>query len=298
VKTAIETSGLGKRYRGTWALREAGLTAPAGRVTALLGPNGAGKTTLLNILAGLTEPTTGAATILGGLPVGSRQARERLAFVAQDTPVFADLRVSDHLRVARDLNLRWDGALAMRRLATLGIPLSKRAGKLSGGQQAQLALTLAMARHPEVLLLDEPMARLDPVARHDFLGALVTAAYEDGISVVFSSHVIPEMERIASYLILLSGGRVQVAGEPDELLDAHQVLTGPAEQATELAERFGAVAVERAPRQAHLLVRYAGDPPAGWAARPAGFEELVIAYLREPGATALPGPGRAVAVSR
>jgi ABC-2 type transport system ATP-binding protein len=286
---AVETTALGKRYRRNWALRDCRLAIPAEKVTALVGPNGAGKTTLLSILAGLSGPTTGGATVLG-VPASSQAARERVAFVAQDIPVYAELRVKDHLRVTRDLNTRWDQQLAEKRLAELGIPLDRKAGKLSGGQQAQLALTLALARHPGLLLLDEPMARLDPLARHDFLAALVTIAYEEGITVVFSSHVLPEMERIASYLIALSGGRVQVAGRCDDLLSTHQMLTGPVSEADALAERLGAIRVRHAGRQAHLLVRDADGPPPAFQAREVGLEELILAYLREPVASALPGP--------
>jgi ABC-2 type transport system ATP-binding protein len=295
---AAATTALGKRYRRTWALRDCCLSIPAGRVTALVGPNGAGKTTLLSILAGLSAPTTGTAAVLG-VPAGSPRSRLGVAFVAQDTPVYTDLRVRDHLRVARDLNHQWDQRLAEERLAVFGIPPGRKAGKLSGGQQAQLALSLALARRPGLLVLDEPLARLDPVARHDFLGSLVTACYEQGISVVFSSHVLPEMERIASYLIVLSGGRVQVAGQCDDLLAGHRMLTGPAGQAGELAQRLSALSVQGGTRQAHLLVRDVGDPPPGFQSREVTLEELILAYLRDQTATALPGPGtlRAGAVS-
>ena len=287
---AAATTALGKRYRRAWALRDCCLSIPAGRVTALVGPNGAGKTTLLSILAGLSAPTTGTAAVLG-VPAGSPRSRLGVAFVAQDTPVYTDLRVRDHLRVARDLNHQWDQRLAEERLAVFAIPPGRKAGKLSGGQQAQLALSLALARRPGLLLLDEPLARLDPVARHDFLGSLVTACYEQGISVVFSSHVLPEMERIASYLIVLSGGRIQVAGQCDDLLAGHRMLTGPAGQAGELAQRLGAISVQGGTRQAHLLVRDAGDPPPGFQSREVTLEELILAYLRDQTATALPGPG-------
>jgi ABC-2 type transport system ATP-binding protein len=295
---AAQTTALGKRYRRTWALRDCCLSIPAGQVTALVGPNGAGKTTLLSILAGLSAPTTGTAAVLG-VPAGSPRSRLSVAFVAQDTPVYTDLRVRDHLRVARDLNHQWDQRLAEERLAGLGIPPTRKAGKLSGGQQAQLALTLALARRPGLLLLDEPLARLDPVARHEFLGSLVTACYEQGISVVFSSHVLPEMERIAGYLIVLSSGGVQVAGRCDDLLAGHRMLTGPAGQAGELAQQLGAITVQGGTRQSHLLARDAGSPPPGFQSREVTLEELILAYLRDETATALPGPGtlRAEAVT-
>ena len=261
----IEASGLGKRYGSTWALRECTLAVPAGHVAALVGPNGAGKTTLLNLAVGLAAPTAGTVTVLGGRPPGSPAALDGIAFVAQDTPLYKNLPAADMLHLTRNLNRRFDQAYAEARLAELGIPLNRKAGKLSGGQQAQLALTLALARRPRLLLLDEPVAMLDPVARHDFMATVLTAAAEDGVSVLLSSHVLAELERVADYLILLSRGRVQVAGEVDDLLASHRVLTGPAAEAGRYAER-PVVHVRRGEAQAHLLVRAAADdpvPPAG-----------------------------------
>jgi ABC-2 type transport system ATP-binding protein len=262
-------------------------------VAALAGPNGAGKSTLLNLAAGLAEPSAGGVTVLGGLPAGSPAALDGIAFVAQDTPLYKNLSVADMLHLTRNLNRRFDQAYAQARLAELGIPLKRKAGKLSGGQQAQLALTLALARRPRLLVLDEPVAMLDPIARHDFMATVLTAMADDGVSVVLSSHVLAELERVADYLILVSRGRVQVAGEVEDLLTSHRMLTGPAAEASRYAER-PVVHAQRAEAQAHLLVRAtAGDPvPPGWESHPVGLEELALAYLREPGAGALPGPAR------
>ena len=289
----IEASGLGKRYGSTWALRECTLAIPAGHVAALVGPNGAGKTTLLNLAVGLAEPSAGAVTVLGGLPPGSPAALDGIAFVAQDTPLYKNLSAADMLHLTRNLNRRFDQPYAEARLAELGIPLNRKAGKLSGGQQAQLALTLALARRPWLLVLDEPVAMLDPVARHDFMATVLAAVADDGVSVVLSSHVLAELERVADYLILLSLGRVQVAGEVDDLLASHRMLTGPAAEAGKYADR-PVVHVRRGAAQAHLLVRATADDPVppGWEAHPIGLEELALAYLREPGAAALPGPVR------
>ena len=289
----IETSGLGKRYGSTWALRECTLAIPAGHVAALVGPNGAGKTTLLNLAVGLAEPTAGGVTVLGGRPAGSPAALDGIAFVAQDTPLYKNLSAADMMHLTRNLNRRFDQPYAEARLAELGIPLKRKAGKLSGGQQAQLALTLALARRPRLLVLDEPVAMLDPVARHDFMATVLTAAADDGVSVLLSSHVLAELERVADYLILLSRGRVQVAGEVDDLLASHRMLTGPAAEADQYSER-PVVHVRRGAAQAHLLVRATADDPVppGWEAHPVGLEELALAYLREPGAAALPGPAR------
>ena len=289
----IEASGLGKRYGSTWALRECSLAVPAGRVAALAGPNGAGKTTLLNLAVGLAGPSAGSVTVLGGRPPGSPAALDDIAFVAQDTPLYKNFSAAGMLHLTRNLNRRFDQGYAQARLAELGIPLNRKAGRLSGGQQAQLALTLALARRPRLLLLDEPVAMLDPVARHDFMATVLIAAAEDGVSVLLSSHVLAELERVADYLILLSRGRVQVAGEVDDLLACHRVLTGPAAEAGRYAQ-WPVVHVRRGEAQAHLLVRVGPDDPvpAGWEAHPVGLEELALAYLREPGAAALPGPAR------
>jgi len=217
----VEASGLGKRYGRTWALRECTLEVPAGRVAALVGPNGAGKTTLLNLAVGLTAPSAGEVTVLGDRRPGSPAALDGIAFVAQDTPLYKNLSVADMVYVTRSLNRRFDQPYAQARLEELGIPPKRKTGKLSGGQQAQLALTLALARRPRLLVLDEPVAALDPVARHDFMATVLAAAAADGISVLLSSHVLPELERVAGYLLLMSRGRVVLAGEVSDLLAAH-----------------------------------------------------------------------------
>ena len=291
----IETSGLGKRYGRTWALRECSLAVPEHHVTALVGPNGAGKSTLLNLAVGLAQPSAGMMTVLGGQAAGSPAALDGIAFVAQDTPLYKNLSAADMLHLTGNLNRRFDARYARARLAELHIPLKRKAGRLSGGQQAQLALTLALARRPRLLVLDEPVAMLDPIARHDFLATVLTAAADQGVSVVLSSHVLAELERVADYLILLSAGRVQVAGEVDDLLAGHRVLTGPAADADRYARQLCVVHVRRGQAQAHLLVRATADDPVppGWETHPVGLEELVLAYLRQPGAAALPGPASA-----
>jgi ABC-2 type transport system ATP-binding protein len=217
----VEASDLGKRYGRAWALRECTLEIPAGRVTALVGPNGAGKTTLLNLAVGLTAPSAGAVTVLGGRRAGSPAALDAIAFVAQDTPLYKTLTAADMISITRSLNRRFDQPYARARLAELGIPPKRRTGKLSGGQQAQLALTLALARRPQLLVLDEPVAALDPIARHDFMATVLGAAAADGVSVLLSSHVLTELERVASYLVLMSRGQIQLAGQVNDLLAAH-----------------------------------------------------------------------------
>lgn len=289
----VETAGLGKRYRGTWALRDCYLAIPQGRVAALVGPNGSGKTTLLNLTVGLLDPTAGKVTVLGAEPAGSAAARDEIAFVAQDAPLYASLSVGDMLRVTCYLNRRWDQRLAEQRLSDLGIPLRRKAGKLSGGQQAQLALTLALARHPRLLVLDEPLATLDPLSRHAFMSSVMSAVAEDGVSVILSSHILAELERVTDYLIILARGQVQVAGDTDDLLATHRLLTGAVLMNENLPRGWTVVESNATLAQQQQLVRLAGDQrpvPEGVESRAVTLEELTLAYLRQPGAGALPGP--------
>jgi ABC-2 type transport system ATP-binding protein len=291
----IEATGLGKRYGKIWALRGCALAIPSGRIVALVGPNGAGKTTLLHLMVGLAKATAGSVAVLGGVPAGSLEALDRIAFVAQDVPLYGHLSVAGMLDVAAHLNRRFDWPRAKCRLAELGIALGHKVGKLSGGQRAQLALTIAFSRHPDLLVLDEPLSGLDPLARHDFMATLMIAAAEDGVSVVFSSHVISELERVADYLVLLSGGQVQLMGEISELVAGHAMMSGPAADADRLAAGFAVVQRQRAGGQADLLVRTGrsqGATREGWESTAVTLEELVLAYLREPSAYALPGPVR------
>ena len=203
---AIEANGLGKRYGRRWALAECTLTVPAGQVVGLVGPNGAGKTTLLELAVGLQRPTTGTIRV-----------RERVGFVAQDAPVYEGLSVADHLRMGQALNDRWDAGLARRRVREAGLDLRQQAGRLSGGQRARLALTLAVAKRPELLILDEPVANLDPLARREFLDS-VAQAVSACATVVFSSHLVADLERTCGYLILLAASQVRLAGPVGSLL--------------------------------------------------------------------------------
>ncbi len=288
---AIESDCVSKRYRRAWALRDCSLTIPAGRVVALVGPNGAGKTTLLNMAAGLLRPTGGRLSVLGGERPGSEAARAGIGFVAQDAPLYRHLPAGDMLRIAANWNLTWDHQRATGRLAQLGIPLAKKVGAMSGGQRAQLALTIALAKRPELLILDEPLASLDPLARHEFMASLMAAVAEDGLTVVFSSHVITELERIADYLIVLNQGRLQVAGPVDELLASHRILTGRGGETLTGAGKYAVVEARRTSAQTHLLVRADAPgepPPPDWLSQSASLEDVVLGYLRDPGTSALP----------
>jgi ABC-2 type transport system ATP-binding protein len=289
----VETSGLGKRYGSTWALRDCTIAIPEGSLAALVGPNGAGKTTLMQMLTGLAVPSAGTVTVLSDQTAGSATALNGIAFVAQDTPVYKNLSAGDMVHLTKNLNRSFDRQYALARLAELGIPLKRKAGKLSGGQQAQLALTLALARRPRLLILDEPLAMLDPLARHDFMAVVLTAMADEGVSILLSSHALPELERVADYLVLLSRGEVQVAGEVDDLLSYHRMLTGPTAEADAYARRLDVVLASRAEAQTRLLVRAGATPEPtapGWEAHSISLEELVMAYLRAPGAAVLPVP--------
>jgi len=270
----IEARGLGRRYGKRWALEDCTLSLPEGRLVALIGPNGAGKSTLLNMIVGLTAPTAGELTVLDGHPAGSPAALDGIAFVAQDMPLYRNLTVADMVHLTRNLNVSFDTAAANRRLADLGIDPKQKAGKLSGGQQAQLALSLALARQPRLLVLDEPTAPLDPLARHDFMATVMTAMAEDGISVILSSHLLAELEKVADHLVLIADGRVRVDGPVDELIDAHRLVTAPRgalPQGCDVIESSGS----------HQLVRLAAPLPAALPSRPVGIEELTLAYFRQ-----------------
>ncbi|WP_238006256.1 ABC transporter ATP-binding protein [Dactylosporangium sp. AC04546] len=219
----VDAQRLGKRYRGRWALRECTMSIPAGHVVGLVGPNGAGKSTLLNLAVGLLAPTSGTVEVFGGPPTSSLV---RIGFVAQDAPTYATLSVAEHLTLGAKLNPAWDSEYANGRLRRLGLDLRKRAGRLSGGQRAQLALTLALAKRPDLLVLDEPAASLDPLARRDFLDDLAEAVAAREMSVVLSSHLVSDLERICDYLIVLDAGRVRAAGRITDLLAAQHPGAG------------------------------------------------------------------------
>jgi ABC-2 type transport system ATP-binding protein len=279
----IETANLGRRYGSEWALRGCTVAIPEGHLVALVGPNGAGKSTLLNLVVGLTPPTEGSVQVLGGASAGSVRALDGIAFVAQDMPLYRHLSVADMLHLTGNLNLRFDNACARRRLGELGIDHKQKAGKLSGGQQAQLALTLALARHPRLLVLDEPTAPLDPVARHDFMATVLTAMTDDGISVVLSSHMLAELERVTDYLVLISDGRVRLNDEVEDLLATHRLVT--AATSDRLEDVDGEVIESTSTgAQTHQLIRLASPGaslPPDCEARAVGLEELALAYLRE-----------------
>lgn len=278
----LDARGLGKRYRSRWALRDCTLSVPAGRVAGLVGPNGVGKTTLLQLAVGLLEPTAGTIEVLGGRPADGPAQLARVGFVAQDTPVYAGLSVADHLRLGAHLNPGWDAGYARRRIERTGLDPGQRAGKLSGGQRAQLALTLAIAKRPELLILDEPVASLDPLARREFLGDLMEAVAEQGLSVVLSSHLVADLERVCDYLVVLAASRVQVAGEVEALLASHHRLIGGRRDPASLPESQQVIQASHTDRQSTMIVqtRHPVLDPA-WAVEQLSLEDLVLAYMSQ-----------------
>jgi ABC-2 type transport system ATP-binding protein len=270
VTAVIETAGLGKRYRRLWALADCTLAIPAGHVVGLVGPNGAGKTTLLSLATGMLAPNAGTIDVLGGRPASGPAQLAKVGYLAQDAPVYAGLSVADHLTDQLDLDP------------------GQKAGKLSGGQRAQLALTLALGKRPELLILDEPVASLDPLARREFLQDLMETVAERQVSVVLSSHLISDLERVCDYVIVLVDSRVRVAGPVDELLATHHLLSGPRRDRDTLPAGMQLISASHTDRQSTLLVRTSGpvlDP--AWTVSEVGLEDLVLAYMRQAARPAL-----------
>jgi ABC-2 type transport system ATP-binding protein len=282
VTAVIETAGLGKRYRQLWALSDCTVSIPAGHVVGLVGPNGAGKTTLINLATGMLAPTTGTIEVLGGRPAAGPGQLAKVGYLAQDAPLYAGLSVADHLRLGAHLNPGWDAEMARHRIAQLDLDPGQKAGKLSGGQRAQLALTLALGKRPELLILDEPVASLDPLARREFLQHLMETVAEGQVSVVLSSHLISDLERVCDYVIVLVDSRVRVAGPVDELLATHHLLSGPRRNPDTLPAGMQLISASHTEVQSTLLVRTSGpilDP--AWTVSEVGLEDLVLAYMKQ-----------------
>jgi ABC-2 type transport system ATP-binding protein len=273
-EAAFTATALGRRYRRRWALRDCDFAIPAGAVCGLVGPNGSGKSTLLTLAAGLRQPTEGEVRVLGLRPGLDEALRERTGFVAQDKPLYPRLTIAETLRLGRELNPRWDRELAAEVVELGRLPLTSRIGELSGGQRTRVALALALGKRPEVLLLDEPMSDLDPLARHQLMGTLMGQAAEYGTTVVISSHILSELQGVIDHVLLVDGGRVRLAGPTDAILDAHRLLNGP--EGLELAPHT-VVEVRRSGRAVSALVR--AETPQ--------LEELLLAYLRSPEAAPL-----------
>ena len=281
MSAALETQGLGRRYGSQWALQDCTLEIPRGSVTALVGPNGAGKTTLLRLAVGLTRPSAGSVRVLGLDPqADAAEALPRVGFLAQEHPLYAGFTVEEMLRVGRELNPGWDEEAARVRVAGIGLPLRKKVRSLSGGQRAQVALTLALAKRPELLLLDEPVASLDPLARREFMQSVLEAVAERELTVVLSSHILADLERVCDRLVILARGRTQLVGSIEEIVASHRLLTGPRDEAENVSRMHEVVRESHAERQTTLLVRANGHVyDSHWAVHDLDLEEIVLAYL-------------------
>ncbi|MEV5572919.1 ABC transporter ATP-binding protein [Spirillospora sp. NPDC052269] len=282
---ALEAERLGMRFGRSWALRDCSVSLPAGSVIALVGPNGAGKTTLMHLACGLLRPSEGRVRIFGEeADSGSAEALARVGFVAQEHPLYRRMTVAELLRMGQALNPRFDRKLAEMRLDGLGIPLDRRAGALSGGQQAQVSLALALAKRPMLLVLDEPLANLDPVARRDFTRTLMSAVAEDNVTVLLSSHVIADLEAVCDRLVLLNNGTVRLDGAIEDVLAAHRMISGPREAAADMP---GVVRAVHSERHSDLLVRTGVEAELHpiWQEHHVGLEELILAYLEQPAVT-------------
>jgi ABC-2 type transport system ATP-binding protein len=282
VTSAIQTTGLSKRYRKVSGLTDCTISVPEGRISALIGPNGAGKTTLLRLLAGLATPTGGKAVVNGGVPRQEPDFLASIGFLAQEIPLYRRLSAEDHIRAGAHLNPCWDGASVRERLEALKIPLDRRVGKLSGGQRSQVALALTLAKRPRLLLLDEPVAALDPLARRNFLAILADAVAAGDLTVLMSSHLVADLERVCDHIVMLASSQVQLCGDIDTVLAEHQILVGPRKDTTAIERTHRVVQVTRTARQTTMLVRLNGpviDP--AFQASDVGLEELVLAYMGE-----------------
>ena len=285
--TALAADGLGKRYGRRWALSDCTLEVPPGRVVGLVGPNGAGKTTLLKIACGMLAPCTGSIEVLGEQPAADPEQLARVGYVAQNTPTYAGLSVGDHLKFGAKMNPRWDARLAQTRIEQLDLDPKQKAGKLSGGQRAQLALAVAVAKRPELLILDEPVASLDPLARRSFLRHLMESVAENETSVILSSHLVSDLERVCDYLIVLVSSRVRLAGETEDLLAQHHRIVCSRRAATDLPPGLEVIWAEHTDRQSTFIVRGETELPTGdWSAEHPDLEDLVLTYMEhaaEPG---------------
>ncbi|MFF8774201.1 ABC transporter ATP-binding protein [Kitasatospora sp. NPDC015120] len=292
-RPAVEAVGLGKRYRGDrWALRDCHFTVPAGRICGVVGANGAGKSTLLTLAARLIEPTEGELRVFGATS-STPESRARVAYVTQEKPLYPSFTVAGTLRLGRELNPGWDEDAA-RRVVEMGeLPLDARVGSLSGGQRTRVALALALGKRADLLLLDEPMADLDPLARHELMGVLMAEAAERGTTILVSSHILPELDGVIDHVLLVQAGRIRLAGDLEEILDGHQLLIGAADG----AELPAGTTVERRVRGRQVTaLLHTGEPVDGpWESSRPSLEELLLAYLRTPVLTPVTAPDREAA---
>lgn len=278
-RTAIQTNGLGKRYGSFWALENCTITVPEGSVSALVGPNGAGKSTLLKLLVGLSSSSAGAGEVLGKTPVQHADFLGDIGYLAQEIPLYKNLNAADHIKMGRHLNKRFDEKFIRERLRELGIPLNRPVEKLSGGQRAQVAL--ALAKKPKLLLLDEPVAALDPLARHDFLSSLSQAVADGGLTVVMSSHLLADLERVSDHVIVLAAGKTQLCDDIETVLSEHMILVGPRGGRKEPGAGVQVIHESNTAKQSTMLVCLdkGVKAPGGWQHHEPNIEEIILAYM-------------------
>jgi ABC-2 type transport system ATP-binding protein len=280
LRTAVSTTSLGKSVRGKWALAECSFDLPEGKICGLVGSNGAGKTTLLRLITGLARPSSGTVQVFGQAPADTREFLHHVGFLAQDVPLYKRWNSDGHLALGAHLNPRWDDRLTRERIRSLGIPLDQRVGTLSGGQRAQVALAMALGKRPRLLLLDEPVAALDPLARRDFLGVLAEAVAEGDLTVILSSHLVSDLERICDHLLLLDTGRLALAADLEDVLASHRLLTAPRRDTVPIERDHTVLRRQLTQRQVSVWVRLDGplhDP--GWEVKELDLEEIALAYM-------------------
>lgn len=275
----IQTKELGKRYGSFWALENCSIAIPEGSVSALVGPNGAGKSTLLKILVGLNRASSGESRVLDKTPVQHKDFLADIGYLAQEIPLYKSMNAADHVTMGKNLNKRFDEKFVVERLKELGIPLDRSVSKLSGGQRAQVALALALAKKPKLLLLDEPVAALDPLARHDFLSSLSQAVADGGLTVVMSSHLLADLERVSDHVIVLASGKTQLCDNIENILGEHKILIGPRNN-----NKFDGVTIiheTHTAKQSTLLARIikGAKVPSGWQKHEPNIEEIILAYM-------------------
>jgi ABC-2 type transport system ATP-binding protein len=278
---AIQTTALGKRYGAFWALEDCNISVPFGGVSALVGPNGAGKSTLLKLLTSLSRASAGTSEVLGRTPAATEEFLADIGYLAQEIPLYGQMNAGDHIAMGRHLNKRWDEKFIRNRLNELGIPLDRAVGKLSGGQRAQVALALALAKKPKLLLLDEPVAALDPLARHDFLSSLAQAVADGGLTVVMSSHLLADLERVSDHIIVLAAGQTQLCDNIERVMNEHKLLIGPRDHARSLGDAVSLIHETHTAKQSTFLVRLRKGTtiPKHWQQHEPNIEEIILAYM-------------------
>ncbi|MHB8469836.1 MAG: ATP-binding cassette domain-containing protein [Gaiellaceae bacterium] len=274
----LDARNLGKHFRRKWGLRDCTLTIPQGAIVGLAGPNAAGKSTLLSLAAGLLSPTEGTIEVLGRDPLREPSVRADVGYVAQGAPLYRSFTVAETIDFARRTNVRWDGEIIGEILTR--IPPDTKVGALSAGERARLALALALGKRPQLVLLDEPFARLDPLAGREFLQLLMDGVAETSATVLIASHVMADIERVCDHIVLLTEDGVRLEGNVEALLGSHRILMGPRRPLGSIRGVDRIVRERHSGRQLTLLVQGAGPiVDSSWTVERVELEELLLAYM-------------------